>query len=439
MIEVVIISPFRFQESVNAALRGCDFGCTFRTFTYDKLTDIDSICDVCRDHCSVILFTGELGYHYMKSHYPKFPVPVEFTIYGIADVMSVLLSFHIRHPEIALNRVYLDFLTPMNNYLNIRDYLPPEYLPRFFEEETYDYSTITAEALRLRTSGQIDYVISRSINNLQAWQQMGIPYEAVYPTEVMIRKSIEEAVNRERLKQFEDYSVVTCIVHLPESEGSTREDMDYRIATTYKFLVDLRRNSGKEFSIQQGFDRFLCKSTVSNDLAQKLELKSLVHLFRDQLDFEFSLGFGIHANEQKSQFHAERALLESNRSGKREGYLVSGEPEIITGPLSSSVTVRYSYNDTNIAALARKTGVNDSSIVRLISLYRDNPGVILTAANLEPLLGITLRSTRRILQKLCDLGIIVPVDGTPEGGRGRPVNHYIFSPTVLEKALNEEA
>lgn len=438
MIKVAIISPYRFQNYVNSALAGHDFGCAFKTYTYDQVTDIDRISVECRKDCDVILFTGELGYHYMRAAYPDFPVPCEFTVYGTADVMSILLSFHLRHPDIALSRVYLDFLTPMNNYMNIQDYLSPEQLPCFFEGGSYDYTNITGQALRLWESGRIDFVISRSINNLQAWQRLGIPFEAVYPTEPMIRKSVEEAVNRERLKSIDDTSFVTFIVHLPAGEDSDRMEEEYRLATMFKLLVDNRREQKFNYSIQQGFDRFVCSLEVSSEEVKKIDYRGFVRRLQKSLDFDFSVGFGIHMNEQTSRYHAERALLESSRYGRNEGFLVSGDPAVITGPLSRSVTVHYSYQDVGVTKLSKKLGVNNGNIMRLISLYRRDPNIVLTAAELEPLLGVTLRSTRRILQKLYDMGIITPAENIPDGGRGRPHHRYVFVPEALECALAGE-
>lgn len=132
MITVAIVTPLRFLETIQKVITDHDFDCAFRSYTYDSLTDIDEIYAECKDSCDIILFSGELGYHYMHRHYPDCPIPCFFTVYSIADVLSILLQFHLRHPEVALNRLYLDFLTPQNNYLNIQDYLPPGAAALFF-------------------------------------------------------------------------------------------------------------------------------------------------------------------------------------------------------------------------------------------------------------------------------------------------------------------
>ena len=96
MITVAIISPYRFLETINKVITDHDFDCSFRSYTYDSLSDIDEIYSSCLEECDIILFSGELGYHYMHRHYPNCPIPCAFTVYGTADVLSILLTFHLR-------------------------------------------------------------------------------------------------------------------------------------------------------------------------------------------------------------------------------------------------------------------------------------------------------------------------------------------------------
>lgn len=435
MITVAIVTPYRFLETINKVITDHDFDCTFRSYTYDDLSDIDEIYASCREDCDIILFSGELGYHYMHRHYPDCPIPCAFTVYGTADVLSILLTFHLRHPTVPLNRLYLDFVTPQNGYMNLPDFLPEDQLPYFFEEDVYDYSHITQRGNDLWQSGKIDYVLSRSINNLSQWEKLGIPYEPINPTEKMIVGSIEEALNRERLKTLQDSSVITFIIHLPVSSGISGEEREYRTATLYKLLVDFRKERNLSFSIDHSFDRFVARATIPNEAYKQINFQKLLGLLRKSLAFPFSVGIGVHPSEQTSQYHAERALLESTRYGENEGFLVSGDPEVLTGPLSHGQSLRYSYQDTSAAQFARRLGIDNTNLLRLVALYRNDPDTVLTAADLGPILGITQRSTRRILQHLYELGLIRPVTNSNAAGRGRPVNKYVFVKDAMDHSL----
>lgn len=435
MITVAVISPFRFLETINKVITDHDFDCAFHSYSYEALSDIDDIYARCLDTCDIILFSGELGYHYMHRHYPNCPIPCAFTVYGTADVLSILLDFHLRHPGIPLNRLYLDFLTPQNHYLNLQDYLPEGQIPFFFEEDVYDYANITQRGSELWQEGKIDFVLSRSINNLKQWEKLGIPYEPVNPTEKMIVGSIEEALNRERLKTLQDTSVVTLIIHLPGDKGVSEEEREYRTATLYKFLVDFRKEKNLSYSIDHSFDRFVARATFSNDYCKGISYQKIMAVLRKNLPFPFSVGIGIHPSEQTSQYHAEQALLESTRYGLNEGFLVSGDPEVLTGPLSHGQSLRYSYQDGSSVQFAHRLGIDNTNLLRLVALYRNDPKTVLTAAELGPILGITQRSTRRILQRLFELGLVRVLSDTGTAGRGRPVHKYVFNPDAMEHSL----
>ena len=43
MITVAIVSPFRFQETIQKVITDHDFDCAFRSYTYDSMTDMYEI------------------------------------------------------------------------------------------------------------------------------------------------------------------------------------------------------------------------------------------------------------------------------------------------------------------------------------------------------------------------------------------------------------
>ena len=199
--------------------------------------------------------------------------------------------------------------------------------------------------------------------------------------------------------------------------------------------MDFRKEKNLSFSIDHSFDRFVARATLSNDYFKGIHYQKILSVLRKNLPFPFSVGIGIHPSEQTSQYHAERALLESTRYGLYEGFLVSGEPEVLTGPLSQAQSLRYSYQDGSSVQFAHRLGIDNTNLLRLVALYRNDPKTILTAADLGPILGITQRSTRRILQRLYELGLIRILSEAGTAGRGRPVHKYVFIPEAMEHSL----
>ena len=83
MITVVIMSPQKSMDAINKALENHDFGCVFHKYVYDRLEEIGTFYEECKDSCDVIFFSGELGYSYMLSHITDFQVPCTFISYEV--------------------------------------------------------------------------------------------------------------------------------------------------------------------------------------------------------------------------------------------------------------------------------------------------------------------------------------------------------------------
>lgn len=439
MFTVAIVSPSRSLEPINKVITGYDFGCKFNKYIYKELSDIDKIYAECRDSCDVIFFSGELGYHYIKKQFPDIRIPCAFTAYGPKDVLSILLNFKIEHPNIPLNRVYLDFLTPLNNYMDMHKYIKAEYMPYFYNSTVYDYGFITQRTLELWKSGKIDFVISRCINNLPNLDALQIPYIAVFPTEEMIKESIETAINNLRLNQMQPMEFLTILIRLPFEVDCPQEEREYRRATLYKMLVDFRKEHSYDFSISMGIKQFGINAAYLAQSVQIKNLRNFILKLQDSLKFPFRVGIGLNSNEDRSLYFAERALLEAIKHDADDGFLICSNDETLTGPLSSASVPSYSYADEQIADLGRRLCINESNLLKLIGLFRTDSKAVLTADSISRLLNIQYRSANRILLKLSSEGLIsLCEDVHDEERKGRPRRHYRFvSPAILRYLLRD--
>lgn len=427
MVSVAIVSPEKSLEPINHVIESHDFSCVFHKYIYYKLSDIDAIYEECKDICDVIFFSGELGYHYIQNHIPDIRIPCAFTAYGPRNILSILLNFHMEHPEIPLNRVFVDFLTPLNGFMDIQQYIAPEYMPYVYESTLYDYKHITAYTRKLWDAGKIDIVITRCINNLKVLDDLHVPYQAVFPTEFMIQESMEAAINHLRLQQVKDADCLVMIIRLPLEGNANAEEREYRDATLHKVLVDFRRDYAVDFSIKAGFDRFELESKVPEKSDTVTKLQSFVHYLQKKLHFSFRLGAGLYHSDDMSHLYAETALQESLRYGANDGFLVSGEHAALTGPLSAAQLVTFSYSNERATAFARHSGISESNLLKLVGLFELDEHAELTAASVGKLLNITSRSANRILQQLVDTHLVYEAPSTAPLKKGRPVHSYRFS------------
>ncbi len=437
MINVAIVSPDHSLEPVDKVIAEHDFGCQFHKYIYKRMSDIDEIYADCREKCDVIFFSGELGYHYILSKFPDIRIPCAFTAYEPIDVLSILLNFQIEHPETPLSRVFCDFLTTTNDFMDVPQYIKKENCPYFYTDSHYDYRHITGFAQKLWNDGRIDLILSRSINNLNRLDELHIPYVAVFPSEDMIIKSIRSALNALRLNQIEQKDELNILIRLPFTEDIEQEEQEYREATVYKLLTDYRKDEHLHYSINQGFNQFELHLQLEAGTFNVDDLRRPLMDLKKKISFPFRIGAGLGSSRERSRFFSEHALMEANRYGRNDAFFV-GEEGTVTGPLSSDTKLIYSYANEKALAFARDNGINETNILKLISIFEQDNEKILTSLSLSQLLGITARSASRILSKLSDLRIIrLSDDAAPVKAvhQGRPVHYYAFDADEFKRTL----
>ena len=441
MYSVAIVRPEKSLEPIEKVIQDNSFECRFYPYIYKELSDIDGIYEDCRRKCDVIFFSGELGYHYILKKFPDIRIPCAFTAYEPIDVLSILLHFQMNHKNIPLNRVFCDFLTETNRYMEVGKYLSESERPYFYTEKRYDYKHITEYAKKLWDKGKIDMILSRSINNLKALDDLQIPYVAVFPDEDMIRASIQHALDELRLSSITEEKRLSVLLRLPFTEEVEKEEQEYREAEVYHFLTTYRKERYYHFSIEKGFNQFAIRAAISPDTEIFPLLEEILMQCKKNLGFPFRLGIGLSSSDERSRYYAEHALMESNRYGRNDAFYMEEEGKLV-GPLSQNLKLVKNYNNEKAIDFAKTQGIHENNILKLISLYELAPEKALNAQTVAELLGITSRSASRILAKLLALHLIRP--GKEEGDsseekkklrHGRPALHFHFVKESFEETF----
>lgn len=426
MITISIISPQKSMAVINKAIENQDFGCVFQKYVYNHLEEIEDIYEQCKDSCDVMFFSGELGYSYMLTHIKDIQVPCTFVSYEEKHILSILLNFVIRYPNIPLNRIYIDFLTPVNDFMNLKQYLTPDYMPYVFENPEYNYKTLQERAEELWHSGKIDMMLTRTTNQLEVLNKLKIPYIHVLPSEQMVRDSIRSAIDTIRLKQRSQLGKLIILIKLIYPENITSQDREYLEVTLHKYILDFRKEYGYEFALHAVSNRF--ELGLESDLYKNSfgRIQDLIAFLDQKNDLEFRLGAGFGKSLGESHYQAEQALQEAIKYGKNDGFIIHGDDNVLTGPLSLTRTLNYSYSNTKALTYSQENGINESNLLKIVGLFQMDNDSIITAASLSQWLNITSRSCNRILQQLLDSNLIEEIESQKQEGKGRPTRQYRF-------------
>ena len=290
MISISIISPLKSMAVIDKAIEHNDFGCVFHRYVYENLEEIKDIYEQCKDISDVLFFSGELGYSYILTHVDDLKVPCTFISYTEKTLLSILLNFVIHYPDVPLNRLYIDFLTPVNDFMNLKKYLDPEHMPYCFENPVYNYETLKERAVKLWESKKIDMMFTRTTNQLEVLNKLQIPYIHFLPTEEMVRDSIRHAINSIRLKQKNQLNKLVILIKLVYPDNISSQDREYLEITLHKYLLDFRKEYAYDFSLHAVSNRF--ELDLDSDLYKSSfsRIQDLIAFLDQKGDLEFRLG-----------------------------------------------------------------------------------------------------------------------------------------------------
>ena len=426
MITISIISPKFSLQAINRVIAKNDFGCIFHKYVYNSLEEIETIYHECKDSCDVIFCSGEFGYHQLMN-IEGMQKPCTFVSYETKHFLAIALDFVLTHPSIPLNRVYCDFLTPANHYLDLPKYLRPELMPHVSTSTDLNYETLFGTAKELWEKGKIDMAFVRSTNCLGWYEAAKIPYQYIFPDDNTIAESIRNAVHLAKLQLNSTLYKGCVLLRMIHADSLSGNEIEYRKITLYKYLLDFRKENNLNFSVQSNITYFQLSFELDDSRRFSKRLYSLIHFLNEKEDVEFRLGAGVSASLEKCQEQADRALYEAARYGKNDGFLLDEQLRLI-GPLSVRDTLRFICDNEKVLSFSREQGISEANLNKIIGLFSKNPKLVITSSLLSGWLNITPRSCNRIIQKLCSCGLIkescLNTDTVLE--KGRPIKTYHF-------------
>ena len=263
-------------------------------------------------------------------------------------------------------------------------------------------------------------------NQIQVLNRLKIPYIHILPSEDMVRDSLQSAVNSIRLKQKSQSGKLVALIKLIYPEQITSQEREYLEVTLHKHLLDFRREYQHDFTVHLVSNTI--ELTADSDLYKNSYewLRSLIAFLDEKADLEFRMGAGIGKTIGDSHYQAEVALQEAIKFGKNDGFIIHGDDNVLTGPLSLTKTLNYSYSNLKALEYSQKNGINESNLLKIVGLFQMVKYTVITASSLSKWLNITRRSCNRNLQQLVDSELIEEIAPQKQEGKGRPTRQYQF-------------
>ncbi|NGP46743.1 hypothetical protein G4V62_17995 [Bacillaceae bacterium SIJ1] len=246
---------------------------------------------------------------------------------------------------------------------------------------------------------------------------VGALERALLSTEKRRHRESQVVVGLMRIHQFQQ-----SIKHMTSEHDIARLKLDVH-RTLLDYVNELEghlANNGEEyifFTTRGVFER------VTHGYKSMPLLEDVKHAF----GFTLSVGVGFGQTANEAGAHARIALRQANDEGGHQCFIVTEDKRIV-GPVDTAAPLVYptAVTDEGLLKKAEAAGMNAVHMQKLMAQVARFDKTHYTATELADVLGVTLRSTHRILLRWLDADLVQTAGVEKTTTRGRPRQVYVL-------------
>ncbi|CAM4398281.1 GGDEF domain-containing protein [Paenibacillus endophyticus] len=303
----------------------------------------------------------------------------------------------------------------------------------------------TIEALigfhvQLFESGACDAAMTAEAAVSEALTERGIPNEWIIPTDQNITVALERALLSTETRQSKEAQIVVGLLNIDHFEKRIHTHTSEH--EVQKFKLEIHRmlldyvESLDGYLTHLGGDEYLFFTTRGIFERETGGYKTIpLGKHANQkfgLSLSIGIGFGRSANEAGT--HARSALRKSKDAGGDTCFIVR-EDKTFIGPLAMAdpIEITLSMTDAALIKKAEEAGMTSVYLSKMLAHVARSGRVDYMVHELAAILGITARSTHRLVLQWIDYGL-VRIAGVEKVPKGRP--RQIFKLSFLEDKVN---
>lgn len=291
------------------------------------------------------------------------------------------------------------------------DYIPPEELHRFHHDLWLEGKTHAA-----LTCFQSTYL---------SLKEAGVPVDWISPTRMVIRQSLALLAEKVKASYFRETQTGVVILDLPHfdrivDKTSNPYHMQYLGLQLKEILIKLSEQlDGSLLEMGNGrYEIFSSRGAIENN---RRMLKDTVRQLALAADSPVASGIGFGVTVHSAEVNARRAVLRSVESGEKKIHIVqeNGLTLELTAEEETPISIPDILSSEQIQKI-EETGISPKTYYKIWTLVRRMKWSEFTTADLATHLHMTDRNARRILSKLCLIGLAECVGKESQPSRGRP-------------------
>jgi hypothetical protein len=289
--------------------------------------------------------------------------------------------------------------------------------------------------------GMADVVLTGVQSVSKELDSLGIQNEWVIPTIQDIIISLERALLSTETRRNKESQIVMGMIHindfnaLVERSHSEHEVQKLKLEIHRTFLDYVKCLDGHLTNLGANEYLFVTTRGIFERETRGYKFIPLLQESKSSLGISLSLGVGFGKSANEAGTHARLALRQSREYGGDVCFIVREDKSVI-GPVEMANPMIYDLAITDIKLLQRaeKAGMTASYMSKLMAQVKRLGKIDYTAQELSTVLGVTLRSTHRILIQWLDAELVEIIGEEKITSKGRPRQIYRLSfVTELEK------
>lgn len=437
-IETAIIGP-EYMVQKTLGLAGRFPSLRLKGYPYvDSYKESTEILKAIHNEAEVVLFTGPIPYHYVLNEiHPSVPtLHVPYTTGWLYPGLTKIRESH------DITRITIDAF------------------PRFLVEEAYEEMGLPVERVLTKEYPGIvskeellDFHLGNyrkgkstaALTSLRAayvdLQRSGVPSAYAVPTASVIAETLEKVHLIGEAQRSKETQIVVGIIAIDDDGKLLRfspyEAQRIRLAIQQNLLRYAEQIDGSLIPSGGNEHLFFTTRGLFTKSTNWCTAAPLVSEVKQTFDVTISIGVGMGITANQAANHARIALEKAREAGGNACYVLLENKQLF-GPLGSDHATNYSLRhlEPEFIRLAEQTGMSSAALSRLLACHSNLGQDCFTAHELAPVLGVTVRSTHRLLIQLVAAGHARVVGEEKLATRGRP--RQVFQLLILKGGSEQQ-
>lgn len=426
---VGVVGPKESCGIIKKAIHQIDQDQEVRLYTRELVREAADVIQECEGECDGVIFTGCGICDYVLEHH-QMQKPYTFIRRSVSSIAEVFLKMVNEGREIDTFSIDVMEKQMIEDILDAFHIQPKNIytcpLLTGVAEEEY-----VAWHLKLQEQNLTDVAVTSYVAVYRMIDEKGGRVFYLEPKRSQVRDALADLKKGCALAQAEYSQIAVELIQL--SNYPQKEDQYYSaMASKAEFEVELIRYvrgiQGSVFPF--GRDEYVIYAN-SGVVKGKKNYKDLNSLQKQagNLGLVVNAGLGMGVTAYEAEMHARKALEHTLKKGSG-GIFEIDEQEKIEGPLGLEQQLQYSMIsfDPHIQLLSDKTGLSVESILKIQAIAEVRKSYVFDASELAGCLEISVRSARRILNKIqaAGLGTVCAKESAAGGGRPRALVELDF-------------